>query len=235
VLGFAGALLALLSIRQEREPLALAGSSLSALGIIATVGCSMFPYILPYSIDAHSSLTVWNASSTHKTLGIMLFVTAVFPPIVLAYTAWAYKVMFGRVVLTDAELCVFPCGPFERVLENHARMERLLLQRTLQAPSDARGRMLGLARRSAEEKVASFLLDMAARTGSTGCRAPADEPVTFDLPLARGQIADVLGLTIETVSRQMTKLKAAGVIRLPGGRAITISDSAALQQRAEVA
>lgn len=97
VAGFAGALLALAGIRGRREALAFTGSSLAATGIIATVGCAMFPFILPSSIDAHSSLTVWNASSTHKTLGIMLFVTVVFLPIVLAYTAWAYRVMFGRV------------------------------------------------------------------------------------------------------------------------------------------
>ncbi len=97
VLGFSGAALALVGIRSGREALAFAGSSLAATGIIATVGCAMFPFILPSSIDAHSSLTVWNASSTHKTLGIMLFVTIVFLPIVLAYTAWAYRVMFGRV------------------------------------------------------------------------------------------------------------------------------------------
>lgn len=97
VIGFAGAALALVGIRSGREALAFAGSSLAATGIIATVGCAMFPFILPSSIDAHSSLTVWNASSTHKTLGIMLFVTLVFLPIVLAYTAWAYRVMFGRV------------------------------------------------------------------------------------------------------------------------------------------
>ncbi|MCT8002238.1 cytochrome d ubiquinol oxidase subunit II [Sphingomonas sanguinis] len=97
LIGFAGAVLALIGIRGGREALAFAGSSLAATGIIATVGCSMFPFILPSSIDAHSSLTVWNASSTHKTLGIMLIVTIVFLPIVLAYTAWAYRVMFGRV------------------------------------------------------------------------------------------------------------------------------------------
>lgn len=101
VLGFAGAGVALAGIRAGREALAFAGSSLGATGIIATVGCSMFPFILPSSIDAHSSLTVWNASSTHKTLGIMLFVTLVFLPIVLAYTAWAYRVMFGRVTSDD--------------------------------------------------------------------------------------------------------------------------------------
>jgi cytochrome d ubiquinol oxidase subunit II len=97
MLGFAGAVLALVGIRRGREVLAFAGSSLAATGIIATVGFAMFPFILPSSIDAHSSLTVWNASSTPKTLGIMLFVTLVFLPIVLAYTAWAYRVMFGRV------------------------------------------------------------------------------------------------------------------------------------------
>ncbi|MET3437190.1 cytochrome d ubiquinol oxidase subunit II [Sphingomonas sp. 1185] len=97
ILGFAGPALALIGIRTKRESVAFAGSSLAATGIIATVGCSIFPFILPSSIDAHSSLTVWNASSSQKTLGIMLFVTIVFLPIVLAYTAWAYRVMFGRV------------------------------------------------------------------------------------------------------------------------------------------
>lgn len=97
LLGFGGAVVALIGIRRRIESAAFAGSSASAVGIIATVGLSMFPYILPSSIDAHSSLTVWNASSSEKTLGIMLFVTVVFLPIVLAYTAWAFKLMWGRV------------------------------------------------------------------------------------------------------------------------------------------
>ncbi|KQN28825.1 cytochrome d ubiquinol oxidase subunit II [Sphingomonas sp. Leaf38] len=101
VLGFGGALLALVGIHRRWEAAAFAGSSASAIGIIATVGLSMFPYILPSSIDMHSSLTVWNASSTPKTLGIMLFVTAIFLPLILAYTAWAYKVMFGRVTTQE--------------------------------------------------------------------------------------------------------------------------------------
>ncbi|MES3083209.1 cytochrome d ubiquinol oxidase subunit II [Sphingomonas faeni] len=101
VLGFGGAALALFGIRRGSESAAFAGSSASAVGIIATVGLSMFPFILPSSIDSHSSLTVWNASSSAKTLGIMLFVTAVLLPIVVAYTAWAYKVMFGRVTTQE--------------------------------------------------------------------------------------------------------------------------------------
>ena len=106
VLGFGGAALALFGIRRGSESAAFAGSSASAVGIIATVGLSMFPFILPSSIDSHSSLTVWNASSSAKTLGIMLFVTVVLLPIVLAYTAWAYKVMFGR--LTTQQVATNP-------------------------------------------------------------------------------------------------------------------------------
>jgi cytochrome d ubiquinol oxidase subunit II len=101
LIGFAGAGLALFGIRAGKAFPAFAGSSLSALGIIATVGLSMFPFILPSSIDARSSLTVWNASSSQPTLFIMLLVTVVFLPIVLAYTAWAYKIMFGRSTVGD--------------------------------------------------------------------------------------------------------------------------------------
>lgn len=101
VLGFFGALLALVGLQRRSEPLALAGSSLSATGIISTVGLSMFPFILPSSIDPRSSLTVWNASSSHLTLFIMLVVTVVFLPMILAYTAWVYRVMWGRST-TDA-------------------------------------------------------------------------------------------------------------------------------------
>ena len=95
-LGFAGAAMALLGVKAGREWPAFTGSSLSAAGIIATVGLSMFPFILPSSINPKSSLTVFNASSSHLTLFIMLGVTVVFLPIVLAYTSWAFKIMWGR-------------------------------------------------------------------------------------------------------------------------------------------
>lgn len=97
VLGFGGALLSVIGVRISSEWLAFTGSKLSVFGIIATVGVSMFPFILPSSIDPASSLTVWNSSSSHLTLFIMLIVTAVLLPIVLLYTAWAFKVMWGRV------------------------------------------------------------------------------------------------------------------------------------------
>ncbi|MEP9400559.1 Crp/Fnr family transcriptional regulator [Sphingomonas sp. VNH70] len=142
---------------------------------------------------------------------------------------------FTTVALSDVELCMFSRAAFARVLEEHPCMEHLLLQRTFASLNEARGRMLVLARQSASEKLAGFLVDMAARMGETAADARPNAPVRFELPLTRGQIADVLGMTIETVSRQLTRLKLAGVIALPGGRAITIIDGALLAARAEAA
>jgi cytochrome d ubiquinol oxidase subunit II len=96
VLGFGGAIVALLGLWRRSAPLAFGGSSASAAGIIATVGLSMFPFILPSTVDPRSSLTVWNASSSHLTLFIMLIVVVVLMPLVLLYTAWVYKVLWGR-------------------------------------------------------------------------------------------------------------------------------------------
>lgn len=95
-LGFLGTAAALLGLWRRSEPVAFLGSSLGAVGIISTVGLSMFPFILPSSIDPSSSLTVWNASSSHTTLFIMLLVTIIFLPLVLLYTAWVYRVLWGR-------------------------------------------------------------------------------------------------------------------------------------------
>ncbi len=97
LLGFAGALGSLAFFKARREVPALLASSVSILGIISTVGLSMFPFILPSSIDPQSSLTVWDASSSHLTLFIMLVVTVIFVPLVVAYTAWVYRVLWGKV------------------------------------------------------------------------------------------------------------------------------------------
>ena len=142
-------------------------------------------------------------------------------------------VPYSIAALTTAEICLFPQTPFEHLLSDNAALEKALLQRTIAALDEARARMVMLVRQSAEEKVAAFLLDMAARAEGLVCRASADAPLTFDLPLSRGQIADVLGLTIETVSRQMTRLKRAGIIALPGVRTVTIRHAAALRARTQ--
>ncbi len=87
--------------------------------------------------------------------------------------------------------------------------------------------MLLLGRKSAEEKVASFLLMVARRMQSVGCKAVGG-PTRFELPLARAEIADFLGLTIETVSRQFTRLKVDRYIALEGSRTIIVNDMARL-------
>lgn len=97
VLGFAGAVLMLLLVRTHREVLTLLSSALAIIGIIATVGLSMFPFILPSSHDPNSSLTVWDASSSHLTLFIMLVVSAIFLPLIALYTTWVYRVLWGKV------------------------------------------------------------------------------------------------------------------------------------------
>jgi cytochrome d ubiquinol oxidase subunit II len=96
VLGFGGAILALLGCGGGQGPWRSAARRPRRLGIIATVGLSMFPFILPSTIDPRSSLTVWNASSSHLTLFIMLIVDGVLLPVVLLYTAWVFKVLWGR-------------------------------------------------------------------------------------------------------------------------------------------
>ena len=91
--------------------------------------------------------------------------------------------------------------------------------------------MLLLGRKNAREKIATFLLDMSRRLAREG-QPPLDR---FNLPLSRQQIADVLGLTIETVSRQLTDLKRIGIIALPGRRMVEIRDRAALLDCSEAA
>lgn len=95
-LGFVGAALSALMARCCSK-LAFIASSLSILGIIATVGVSMFPFIMPSSSEPNMSLLVWDASSSKTTLEIMLFATVVFLPIILCYTAWVYRVLRGKV------------------------------------------------------------------------------------------------------------------------------------------
>ncbi|MFF2322285.1 cytochrome d ubiquinol oxidase subunit II [Agrobacterium sp. NPDC058088] len=96
-LGLAFPLVAFVLFRAHRQVLALLSSSLAIFGIISTVGLTMFPFILPSSVDPKSSLTVWDASSSHMTLFIMLVVALIFIPIIVAYTSWVYRVLWGKV------------------------------------------------------------------------------------------------------------------------------------------
>lgn len=135
--------------------------------------------------------------------------------------------------LTPAKVCVFARTDFDAFASAHPQLEHKLLKRTLSELDRTRQWMLLLGRKSAEERIASFLLEISERVGPTGCETSVDgAPDIFELPFSRQQIADVLGLTIETVSRQLTKLKAEGVIEIPSRRAIAVLDRDALEDRA---
>jgi cytochrome bd ubiquinol oxidase subunit II len=97
IVGLAGPLLAAFLLIRRRALSAFLASALGVLGIIATPGLAMFPFILPSSTTPNASLTAWDASSSQMTLFIMLVATVIFLPIVLAYTAWVYRVMHGKI------------------------------------------------------------------------------------------------------------------------------------------
>ncbi len=95
VLGFLGSVMAFLFTKFNK--FSFFNSSLSIIGIIGTVGVSMFPFLLPSSSNPGMSLLVWDASSSHMTLGILLFVAVIFIPIILIYTSWVYHVLKGKI------------------------------------------------------------------------------------------------------------------------------------------
>ena len=109
-LGFAGALSAFFLFKAARPVLTWLATSASVAGIVATAGVSMFPFLLPSSSSLSSSLTVWDASSSRLTLGVMLAAAVVFVPIVIAYTAWVFRVLRGRV--TNEEITNDPHGVY---------------------------------------------------------------------------------------------------------------------------
>ncbi|MCW1384414.1 Crp/Fnr family transcriptional regulator [Novosphingobium sp. KCTC 2891] len=132
------------------------------------------------------------------------------------------------VALTDARVCVFARNDFDRFAREHPELEHKLLERTLAELDRTRSWMMLLGRKTAPEKIATFLLEMSERLDDTGCTPKVGAARRFSLPFSRQQVADVLGLTIETVSRQFTKLKNDGVIELPSRREVEIIDRGAL-------
>ena len=100
-LGVIMPLIAALGMKLRREWLGLLSSGLGIAGIVLSVGVSMFPFILPSSVNPQFSLMVWDASSSHLTLFIMLVSTIIFLPIILAYTSWVFHIMRGKVQADD--------------------------------------------------------------------------------------------------------------------------------------
>jgi CRP/FNR family transcriptional regulator len=127
---------------------------------------------------------------------------------------------------TSVSLCSFPRAVIERMMKESPGLEHRLLKQTLKELDEAREWMVTLGRKTASEKVSSFLLLIAYNINPTSSAKSA----AFDLPLTRSDIADFLGLTIETVSRQFTKLRAQGVIRIENNRHVVVDDMAGLKR-----
>ncbi|MEQ8665623.1 MAG: Crp/Fnr family transcriptional regulator [Rhodospirillales bacterium] len=133
---------------------------------------------------------------------------------------------------TDVTICTFPRDALEDMTSRSPGLGKMLLSQSLAELDEARDWMLTLGQRTAEERVAHFLHTIAAHIDPY--RKDDDEStVDIELPLSRADIADFLGLTIETVSRQFTRLRNQGVIEKLDGRNIRIPSLDALREIAE--
>ncbi len=102
-LGLIGPLLVSLLARAGRPGFAFVASALALAGIIGTAGVSMFPFVMPSTMSLKSSLTLWDAASSALTLKVMLGAVVIFLPLVLLYTLWCYRTMWGKVTVADIE------------------------------------------------------------------------------------------------------------------------------------
>ena len=132
---------------------------------------------------------------------------------------------------TDVVMCCFRKKPFEKMMRETPHISHRLLEMTLDELDAAREWMLVLGRKTAREKIAS-LLSIIARRDPAQVAQPASKAVAFDLPLTREAMADYLGLTLETVSRQVSALKRDGVIVLEGKRHVVVPDMDRLLEEA---
>ncbi len=138
--------------------------------------------------------------------------------------------VFDVEAVSDLVLCCFRMKPFEAMMASTPHLAERLLEMTLDELDAAREWMLLLGRKTAREKIATLLAILARRASLLG-RPNVRGLVAFDLPLTREAMADYLGLTLETVSRQMSALRKDGVIVLSGTRRVTVPDFARLVAR----
>jgi CRP/FNR family transcriptional regulator len=130
--------------------------------------------------------------------------------------------------VTEAGICRFPRRDLEALFDEFPKLEKELLWKARDELVAAQEQMLLLGRKMPAEKIASFLLGLSRR--AERWEMPCD-PVL--LPMSRGDIADYLGLTVETVSRTFTRLKSEGVIELPEAHRVMLSKRERLEELAE--
>ena len=100
---YGGALATVFLLWKNRPGLGFITSALAVSGVIATAGVSLFPFLMPSASAPGSSLTVWDTSSSHMTLFVMLVATLFFMPLIIAYTSWVFRVLRGKVTAEHLE------------------------------------------------------------------------------------------------------------------------------------
>jgi CRP/FNR family transcriptional regulator, anaerobic regulatory protein len=130
--------------------------------------------------------------------------------------------------LTTSRLCIVPRKDFEALIADRPLLAQAMLRRTLDALGESRALVDLIGRRDARSRVAGLLLEFA----RSAAVEPCGQAAQFELPLTRGEMASLLGLTIETVSRQLSKLEADQVISRSGSKGMTILDARTLEELA---
>ncbi|MFN2100203.1 Crp/Fnr family transcriptional regulator [Altererythrobacter sp. MF3-039] len=132
---------------------------------------------------------------------------------------------YDVVALSDSQLCTFSQVDMEAAIERYPALGLALLRRSQEDLHAARGLLSMTGKSDAASRVASLILALAQAASDSACH-PAER---FELPLSRGEIANLAGLTIETVSRRLTKLEKEGAIKREGARGIALTDPARLK------
>ncbi|MCX9147777.1 helix-turn-helix domain-containing protein [Erythrobacter sp. WG] len=188
--------------------------------------------------DRHEDRLVWIASGSAKLVAPHAAAAGTAAPPggqVLAFhfagdlvsvLRWSETEAWGGlrlVALTPCDLVIFPADRFLDAAQADPVVLRSVLTRSLQAVHRTQTRMMQIGHKSAAARIADFLVSMAERlAGQT------EGPCTFALPMSRRDIGDSLGLTIETVSRQLTELREAGLVTTEGRSGVALSDVGAL-------
>ncbi|MDG1472107.1 MAG: helix-turn-helix domain-containing protein [Ascidiaceihabitans sp.] len=139
--------------------------------------------------------------------------------------------IYDVTAVTDVTLCCFRRGQFEQLVATKPNVAQRLLEMALDELDSARDWMLLLGRKTAREKIATFLMMIVRRTTESNTIDAASQS-KIKLPLTREAMADYMGLTLETVSRQFSGLRKDGLIEMDGKRSIIIPNVSALQAEA---
>jgi len=165
-------------------------------------------------------LVVAAADGREQIVGI------VFPSDFIGRSFWKES-PYRVTAMADAEVGIYNRNSFDTFAGSYHHFQQKLLRRTLYQLDRARCWMMLLGRKTAAERVASFLLEMSGRPPTEAGYA-AEAATRFELPFGRQQIADLLGLTIETACQQLTRMRADGLVDLPSRREVAIRDRQAM-------